>query len=59
MKDDTINIFPLAFMNVFFSKGGLPEINLANVSLSEKLYVTMNLKQGSWYQDMQLCDWRF
>ncbi|KAK7454563.1 Chitinase 2 [Stygiomarasmius scandens] len=29
-QDDTINVFPLAFMNVFFGPGGLPEINLAN-----------------------------
>ncbi|THU80115.1 glycoside hydrolase family 18 protein [Dendrothele bispora CBS 962.96] len=29
-EDDTIDVFPLAFMNVFFSTGGLPEINLAN-----------------------------
>ncbi|KAK7467427.1 Chitinase 2 [Stygiomarasmius scandens] len=29
-QDDTIDVFPLAFMNVFFSTGGLPEINLAN-----------------------------
>ncbi|THV02759.1 glycoside hydrolase [Dendrothele bispora CBS 962.96] len=29
-QDDTIDVFPLAFMNVFFGPGGLPEINLAN-----------------------------
>ncbi|KAG5718289.1 Chitinase 1, partial [Termitomyces sp. T112] len=29
-QDDTINAFPIAFLNVFFSTGGLPEINLAN-----------------------------
>ncbi|GLB43356.1 putative glycosyl hydrolase 18 family protein [Lyophyllum shimeji] len=29
-QDDTINAFPLAFLNVFFSTGGLPEINMAN-----------------------------
>ncbi|KAG6840717.1 hypothetical protein C0991_004803 [Blastosporella zonata] len=29
-NDDTINAFPIAFLNVFFSTGGLPEINLAN-----------------------------
>ncbi|KAF5367039.1 hypothetical protein D9758_004070 [Tetrapyrgos nigripes] len=29
-QDDTINAFPLAFLNVFFGPGGLPEINLAN-----------------------------
>ncbi|KAF9523546.1 glycoside hydrolase superfamily [Crepidotus variabilis] len=33
-QDDTINVFPLAFMNVFFSTGGLPEINLANTCSS-------------------------
>ncbi|KAF5373590.1 hypothetical protein D9758_000802 [Tetrapyrgos nigripes] len=29
-QDSTIDAFPLAFMNVFFSTGDLPEINLAN-----------------------------
>ncbi|KAJ7594056.1 glycoside hydrolase [Mycena floridula] len=29
-QDDTINAIPIAFLNVFFSTGGLPEINLAN-----------------------------
>ncbi|KAG6856443.1 hypothetical protein H0H87_004408 [Tephrocybe sp. NHM501043] len=29
-QDDTINAIPLAFLNVFFSTGGLPEINMAN-----------------------------
>ncbi|KAG6876471.1 hypothetical protein C0993_002843 [Termitomyces sp. T159_Od127] len=29
-NDDTIDVFPLAFLNVFFSTGGLPEINLSN-----------------------------
>ncbi|KAG6916194.1 hypothetical protein DXG01_008076 [Tephrocybe rancida] len=29
-QDDTINAIPLAFLNVFFSVGGLPEINMAN-----------------------------
>ncbi|KIY63530.1 glycoside hydrolase family 18 protein [Cylindrobasidium torrendii FP15055 ss-10] len=28
--DDTVNVLPLAFLNVFFSTGDLPEINLAN-----------------------------
>ncbi|KAJ7629207.1 glycoside hydrolase [Mycena polygramma] len=28
--DDTINTIPLAFLNVFFSTGNLPEIDLAN-----------------------------
>ncbi|KAJ6478058.1 glycoside hydrolase family 18 protein [Mycena vitilis] len=28
--DDTINAIPLAFLNVFFSTGDLPEINMAN-----------------------------
>ncbi|KAF9007657.1 glycoside hydrolase superfamily [Cyathus striatus] len=34
-QDDTINVIPLAFLNVFFSTGGLPEINMAN-SCSEQ-----------------------
>ncbi|KAF8074680.1 glycoside hydrolase [Lyophyllum atratum] len=29
-QDDTINAIPIAFLNVFFSTGGLPEINMAN-----------------------------
>ncbi|KAH8834916.1 glycoside hydrolase family 18 protein [Flagelloscypha sp. PMI_526] len=29
-QDDTINVIPLAFLHVFFSTGGLPEINMAN-----------------------------
>ncbi|KAK0473249.1 class III chitinase [Armillaria novae-zelandiae] len=28
--DDAIDVFPLAFLNVFFGTGGLPSINLAN-----------------------------
>ena len=32
LQDDTINAFPLAFLNVYFGAGGLPEINMANVS---------------------------
>ncbi|KAG6820489.1 hypothetical protein H0H93_016551 [Arthromyces matolae] len=34
-QDDTINIIPLAFLHVFFSDGGLPEINLANACNSD------------------------
>ncbi|KAK0208471.1 class III chitinase [Desarmillaria ectypa] len=30
LKDDAIDVFPLAFLNVFFATGGLPSINLAN-----------------------------
>ena len=29
--DDSIDAFPIAFLNVFYSTGGLPSINLANV----------------------------
>ncbi|KAG6816202.1 hypothetical protein H0H87_007751 [Tephrocybe sp. NHM501043] len=29
-QDDTINVIPLAFLTVFFSEGGLPEIDLAS-----------------------------
>ncbi|KAG5643892.1 hypothetical protein DXG03_009522 [Asterophora parasitica] len=29
-QDDTINVFPIAFLHVFFSTGGLPAIDLAN-----------------------------
>ncbi|KAG7450237.1 class III chitinase [Guyanagaster necrorhizus] len=29
-NDDAIDVFPLAFLNVFFGTGGLPSINLAN-----------------------------
>ncbi len=31
-QDDAVDVFPLAFMNVFFGPGGLPSINLANVN---------------------------
>ncbi|CAA7265567.1 unnamed protein product [Cyclocybe aegerita] len=30
-QDDVINAIPLAFLHVFFSTGGLPEINMANI----------------------------
>lgn len=30
-QDDTIDVIPIAFLNKFFSTGGDPEINLANV----------------------------
>ncbi|KAF9460547.1 glycoside hydrolase superfamily [Collybia nuda] len=33
-NDDAINAIPIAFMNVFFSAGGLPEINMANTCSS-------------------------
>ncbi|KAF4622900.1 hypothetical protein D9613_001656 [Agrocybe pediades] len=29
-NDNAIDVFPMAFLNVFFGTGGLPEINLAN-----------------------------
>jgi hypothetical protein len=31
LQDSTINAIPLAFLDAFFSTGGAPEINLANV----------------------------
>jgi chitinase len=31
-SDDSIDFFPMAFLNVFFGAGGEPSINLANVS---------------------------
>ncbi|KAL9714342.1 Chitinase 2 [Leucoagaricus gongylophorus] len=34
-QDDAIDVIPIAFMNVFFSTGGLPEINLANICSAE------------------------
>ncbi|KAK9763475.1 Chitinase 2 [Basidiobolus ranarum] len=29
-RDDTIDVIPVAFLNTFFGKGGLPQLNLAN-----------------------------
>ncbi|PFH47073.1 carbohydrate-binding module family 5 protein [Amanita thiersii Skay4041] len=34
-QDDVINTIPLAFLHVFFSTGGLPEINFSNTCSSE------------------------
>lgn len=31
-NDNAIDVFPLAFLNVFFGPGGAPSLNLANVS---------------------------
>ena len=31
-QDSSIDAIPIGFVDVFFSTGGLPEINLANVS---------------------------
>ena len=31
-QDDTIDAIPLAFLNVFFSTGNLPSLDLSNVS---------------------------
>jgi hypothetical protein len=31
LQDDAIDVFPIAFLNVFFATGGAPSINLANV----------------------------
>jgi hypothetical protein len=36
-QDDTIDVIPIAFLNKFFSTGGDPEINLANVSFRNQL----------------------
>jgi len=33
-QDDAINAIPLAFLNVYFSTGGMPEINMANTCSS-------------------------
>jgi len=33
-QDSVIDAIPIAFLNVFFSTGGLPSINMANVSIS-------------------------
>lgn len=30
-QDNSIDVLPVAFLNVFFGPGGLPEVNLANV----------------------------
>ncbi|KAJ7052515.1 glycoside hydrolase [Mycena amicta] len=30
-QDDVINVLPIAFVDVFFSTGGLPDLNMANV----------------------------
>ena len=32
--DDAIDMFPIAFLTTFFSTGGKPTINLANVSIN-------------------------
>lgn len=32
LQDDAIDVIPIAFVNTFFGEGGVPEINLANVS---------------------------
>ncbi|KAK9687388.1 Chitinase 2, partial [Basidiobolus ranarum] len=34
-QDDTIDIIPVAFLNTYFGKGGLPELNLANTCNDE------------------------
>lgn len=34
IQDNTIDVFPVAFLYIFFGPGGAPVINLANVSLS-------------------------
>lgn len=31
LQDDSIDVFPISFLNVFFGTGGAPSINLANV----------------------------
>ncbi|KAE9406929.1 glycoside hydrolase, partial [Gymnopus androsaceus JB14] len=33
--DDTVDVFPLAFLDVFFGPGDLPEINFANICSSD------------------------
>ena len=30
-NDNSVDVIPIAFLNVFFGTGGLPSINLANV----------------------------
>ncbi|KXN85864.1 Chitinase 1 [Leucoagaricus sp. SymC.cos] len=34
-QDDAIDAIPIAFLNVFFSIGGLPEVNMANICSAE------------------------
>ena len=36
-QDDAIDVFPLAFLNVFFGPGGEPSLNLANVGTQASL----------------------
>ncbi|KAF9442452.1 carbohydrate-binding module family 5 protein [Macrolepiota fuliginosa MF-IS2] len=52
-QDDAIDALPIAFLNVFFSTGGMPEINLANTcggnyfpgtSLSNCQFLAPNIK---------------
>lgn len=43
-KDDSIDAIPIAFVNTFFGTGGLPVLNLANVSLILELVILHHLE---------------
>ncbi|KIP08233.1 carbohydrate-binding module family 5 protein [Phlebiopsis gigantea 11061_1 CR5-6] len=49
-QDDSIDAFPIAFLNVFFGAGGLPSIDLAN---------TCNVNDNSVFSGTQLPDCSF
>ncbi|KAI0078770.1 glycoside hydrolase [Panus rudis PR-1116 ss-1] len=49
-QDDTINAFPIAFLNVFFGAGGVPSIDLANIC---------NVNDNSVFPGTQLANCQF
>ncbi|PFH52902.1 carbohydrate-binding module family 5 protein [Amanita thiersii Skay4041] len=59
-QDDVINTIPLAFLNVFFSVGGQPEINFANICSSNSgVFPGTNLANCQFMAaDIQACQAR-
>jgi chitinase len=47
MKDNVIDVFPIAFLQKFFGTGGAPEINLANVRTVSPLFHHDSLERQS------------
>ncbi|EJF62645.1 glycoside hydrolase [Dichomitus squalens LYAD-421 SS1] len=57
-QDDAIDAFPIAFLNVFFSTGGLPSIDLANIcsTATNPLFPGTNLPDCSFIaSDIETC----
>ncbi|CDO71799.1 Glycoside Hydrolase Family 18 / Carbohydrate-Binding Module Family 5 protein [Trametes cinnabarina] len=57
-QDDSIDAFPIAFLNVFFGPGGVPSIDLSNIcsSVDDPVFSGTNMPDCSFLaSDIQFC----